>query len=663
MMRKSRHLLLIPIILAVLLFFQTGGSSSPVSIELGANIFAPMAVLAGPSAPSLGSAQSFAVLGGSAVTNTGDTTVHGDLGVSPGSAVSGFPPGTVTGGTIHAADATAAQAQSDLTAAYNDLAGRACNTDLTGQDLGGLTLKSGVYCFSTSAQLTGALVLDAEGDSNAVFIFQIGSTLTTASGSSVSMINSGNTCNVFWQVGSSATLGTSTAFTGSILVLTSITLTTNAGMDGRALARNGAVTMDTNDISNACQSAPPPAATATAIPTETSTATATATATESATATNTATATATATESATATNTATATATATESATATSTATATATATESATATSTASPTATNPSSPTATSTVATAPTHTKTPNATHTLTPAPTHTATRASTHAPTKAPTSAPTKAPTSAPTKAPTSAPTAAPTSVPATLPTNAPTLAPTSAPTAAPSPTPTPAPAVVGLPATGGAATQEEGQSAPLTDTGISLHAGLVDTPLDLRIPSLELSIPVVGVGTTSENVMDAPRGLADDPVWQQAFWYRGSAIPGDLGTATIAGHVTDALGRPAAFARLKDLVPGDVIVIHDTQTELDVRFVVVSAETYSVEQAAADLSVLEQIYGSGPVLGLEPQPASDGRSHLTLITCSGDWIHGAYDHRLIVYAEREQAMPPSYSAENEQAALE
>ncbi len=201
-------------------------------------------------APSLGTADSFAVLGGSTVTNTGPTVVNGDLGVSPGSAVTGFPPGTVNG-TTHAADAVAAQAQSDVTIAYNDLAGRACNTNLTGQDLGGLTLTTGVYCFSSSAQLTGTLTLDAQGDPNAVFIFQIGSTLTTASGSGVNLINGAKSCNVFWQVGSSATLGTTTTFRGNILALTSITATTGATVDGRLLARNAAVTLDTNTVTRA----------------------------------------------------------------------------------------------------------------------------------------------------------------------------------------------------------------------------------------------------------------------------------------------------------------------------------------------------------------------------------------------------------------------------
>ena len=191
---------------------------------------------------------SFAVLGGSTVTNTGPTIVTGNLGVSPGSSVTGFPPGIVVGGSIHAADAVAAGAQTELTTLYNTLASAACNTDLTGQDLGGLTLTPGVYCFASSAQLTGTLTLDAQGNSNAVFVFQMGSTLTTASASSVLLINGASSCGVFWQVGSSATLGTGTALAGSIVALTSITLNTGASVSGRTLARNGAVTLDNNQV-------------------------------------------------------------------------------------------------------------------------------------------------------------------------------------------------------------------------------------------------------------------------------------------------------------------------------------------------------------------------------------------------------------------------------
>jgi type VI secretion system secreted protein VgrG len=207
------------------------------------------------AAPVLGSAQSFAVLGGSTVTNLGATTVTGDLGVDPGLAITGFPPGIVMGGAVHAGDALALQAQTDVTAAYDVLAREACTQDLTGKDLGGLTLTPGVYCFTSSAQLTGALTLDAEGRADAVFVFKTGSTLISASNASVKVVNGGGDCGVFWQVGSSATLGTGTAFVGSVLALTSITITTGVTLSGRALARNGAVTMDHDVISaSACTS-------------------------------------------------------------------------------------------------------------------------------------------------------------------------------------------------------------------------------------------------------------------------------------------------------------------------------------------------------------------------------------------------------------------------
>jgi hypothetical protein len=197
--------------------------------------------------PLLGSAASFAVLGSQTVTNTGPTVVSGNLGISPGSTVIGFPPGNVLGGTIHAADAVALQARDDANAAYIAAAGQPCGVDLTGQDLGGKTLVPGVYCFQTSAELTGNLVLDTGGDPGAVFVFQIGSTLTTASGATVSVLG-GSGCNVTWQVGSSATIGVSGRFVGDILALTSVTLTTGASVAGRAFAHNGAVTMDTNQV-------------------------------------------------------------------------------------------------------------------------------------------------------------------------------------------------------------------------------------------------------------------------------------------------------------------------------------------------------------------------------------------------------------------------------
>jgi len=212
------------------------------------------------TAPPLGTAQSYAVLAGSTVTNTGPSVIVGDLGVSPGSAVTGFPPGLVSGGAIHAADAAALSAQSALTTAYNSAAGQSCTLDLTGQDLGGQVLTPGVYCFSSSAQLTGTLTLNGQGNAAAIWIFKIGSTLTTASSSSVIMSGSGSPCNVFWQVGSSATVGTSTSLVGNILALTSITMTTGANLVGRALARNGAVTLDTNNINaSSCAAIPVPA--------------------------------------------------------------------------------------------------------------------------------------------------------------------------------------------------------------------------------------------------------------------------------------------------------------------------------------------------------------------------------------------------------------------
>ena len=210
----------------------------------------PSVAAAAATMPPLGAEQSFAVLGGSTVTNTGSSVITGNLGVSPGSAITGFPPGILTGVKHAGNDPVAVQAQNDTTTAYLNLASQTCTSDLTGQDLGGKTLVPGVYCFSSSAQLTGVLTLNAGGDPSAVWVFQTGSTLTTASNSSVLLINGGQPCNVFWQIGSSATLGTGTTFVGNILALTSITLTTGANVSGRALARNGAVTMDSNTVTH-----------------------------------------------------------------------------------------------------------------------------------------------------------------------------------------------------------------------------------------------------------------------------------------------------------------------------------------------------------------------------------------------------------------------------
>jgi hypothetical protein len=196
---------------------------------------------------NLGTASGFAILAGSAITNTGSSYIVGDLGLSPGTAVSGFPPGTLVG-VQYIAEAVALQAQNDLTTAYNDAAGRSPVTTIA-TELGGATLVPGVYnSASGTFGITGTLTLDAQADPNAVFIFQMQSTLITATSSRVELIRGAQACNVFWQVGSSATLGTYSNLKGSILALTSITLTTAAVVEGKVMARNGAVTIDSDTI-------------------------------------------------------------------------------------------------------------------------------------------------------------------------------------------------------------------------------------------------------------------------------------------------------------------------------------------------------------------------------------------------------------------------------
>jgi hypothetical protein len=196
----------------------------------------------------LGSAAAFAVLAGSTVTSTGPTSVTGDLGVSPGTAVTGFGPGVLIG-TQHAGDPTAAQAIADLTTAYNDAAARSlCATALSG-DAGGQTLSPGLYHSGTSLEITTAdLTLDAGGDNNAVFIFQMATTLTTSPGRKVILTGGANAANIYWQVGSSATLGTTTEFYGTIMADQAITLGTGASLGGRALARIAAVALDSKVI-------------------------------------------------------------------------------------------------------------------------------------------------------------------------------------------------------------------------------------------------------------------------------------------------------------------------------------------------------------------------------------------------------------------------------
>jgi hypothetical protein len=207
---------------------------------------------------------------------------------------------------------------------------------------------------------------------------------------------------------------------------------------------------------------------------------------------------------------------------------------------------------------------------------------------------------------------------------------PFIPPTVQPTQTPTIQPTPTPFIPG----------------PFFDPGLSLSDGPIDVPLELQIPLLNVDAPMVGVGLTSKNGMDAPKGPIGDPIWSTAFWYRGGSIPGDIGTATIAGHVNDPLGRPEIFANLEDLHPGDLIIVHSTTSNIDIRFVVDQVKIYSIDDIF-DPAVLKQIYGAGPVAGTGPQPASDGLAHLTLITCAGNFVNGQFDHRTVVYATRSK----------------
>ncbi len=234
----------------------TTGAADTFGNTLAANFVWTFTTAAAACAPppgpiALGTACNFGILGATpSVTSVGPTNVTGDIGIWPAASIVGFPPGTLTG-VKHTGDAVAMTAQGDLTTAYNNAAAAAGGTVLP-PDAGGLTLPAGVYR-TTSGQpslgITGNLTLDGGGNPNAVWIFQIVSTVTTAAGNSqIILINSANSHNVFWQVGSSATLGTNTTFAGTIMAQASITLTTGATLNGRALARTGAVTLDSNPV-------------------------------------------------------------------------------------------------------------------------------------------------------------------------------------------------------------------------------------------------------------------------------------------------------------------------------------------------------------------------------------------------------------------------------
>ena len=182
--------------------------------------------------------------------------------------------------------------------------------------------------------------------------------------------------------------------------------------------------------------------------------------------------------------------------------------------------------------------------------------------------------------------------------------------------------------------------------PLIESNLDLSAPPEAVPLELQIPALKVNAPVLAVGLTSDNLMDSPRGEIGDPIWSTAYWYRGGGVPGDVGTATIAGHINDPLGRPEIFARLEDLRPGDLIIIHLKGTTMDIRFTIDEVKLYTVKESS-DPAVLTRIYGAGPVAGTAPQPAPDGLSHLTLITCAGDIVNGVFNAHTVVYATRSK----------------
>ena len=229
-----------------ILLHRIGAALTIAAVLMLAVALATSSAFGATTSIDLGSATSYSVLAGTTITNTGASTIAGDVGLSPGTAITGFPPG-LTAGAVNAANGAASTAKSDFTTAYNDAAGRTGGLPIVA-DLGGTTLTAGVYNSGSSIGVTGTLTLNAEGHSDAVFIFQAGSTLTTAPASSIVLENGAQACNVFWQVGSSATVATTSSFIGTIMAMTSIEVHTGATISGRLLAGSGAVTLEENVI-------------------------------------------------------------------------------------------------------------------------------------------------------------------------------------------------------------------------------------------------------------------------------------------------------------------------------------------------------------------------------------------------------------------------------
>lgn len=566
-----------------------------------------------PTVP-LASTANYAVLGGSTVTNTGNSVLNGSLGLSPGTSITGFPPGIVNApGTTNKTNAVALQAQNDLTTAYVNAAGRSVDATVAA-NLANQNLQAGVYSASGKGALllSGPLTLDGAGNPNSVFIFQTNSTLTTGSGSRVTLINGAQECNVFWQIGSSATLGSGSVFVGNILALASITVNNSVTVHGRALARTAAVTLDNDvftrpkcDLTSSSGGSGGSGTTPATI--------------------------------------------------------------------------ASGGSNGSGSTTVTTKPAGSVAASSTGTQKVA--------RPRIPSGLPPSGPGIPGISGPPQ--TGVAPVAPYEfpwVPVLLISLAAliiamgawyqfarksflhtrdvtrTFITTHRVVSL-------AMAVVMIGAISSALIYNDADTKPfkrsgaaaslsvkakkgtelfvpaaLTDGIIGLRDGTNETPLEIKLPTVRASADIIGVGVTKKNAMSAPMGKPDDPVWHQAFWYRGSAIPGAPSTALIAAHVNGPKGIQGPFAHLKELKIGDPIVIRDTRTGTDMVFKVTVMHSYPLSQTK-DKDVLTAIYGEGPVAGTEPVASKDGLAHISLITCDGVFVNGTHDHRLLVQAIR------------------